>query len=102
MVAPVFGPLGFGWCVNVGLLSAQGAREAFVAPLGQVAAEALERAAQVGRSWTRHTETAIPTTTAVVAALRRTQAFAVGDPYHQGDPHHGGAAPGPIGPRLHW
>ncbi|MEU3948918.1 Yip1 family protein [Streptomyces sp. NPDC029526] len=31
-----------------------------------------------------------------------TQAFAVGDPYHQGDPHHGGAAPGPIGPRLHW
>ncbi|MDX5567496.1 ferrous iron transporter B [Streptomyces sp. ID05-04B] len=38
MVAPVFDPLGFDWRINVGVLSAQGARETFVATLGQVAA----------------------------------------------------------------
>lgn len=37
-VAPVFEPLGFDWRVNIGVLSAQGARETFVATLGQVAA----------------------------------------------------------------
>ncbi|QOV33497.1 ferrous iron transporter B [Streptomyces ferrugineus] len=37
-VAPVFEPLGFDWRVNVGVLSAQAARETFVATLGQVAA----------------------------------------------------------------
>ncbi|MFP8883880.1 ferrous iron transporter B [Streptomyces mangrovi] len=38
VVAPVFEPLGFDWRVNVGILSAQAARETFVATLGQVAA----------------------------------------------------------------
>jgi len=38
LVAPVFDPLGFDWRVNVGVLSAQSARETFVATLGQVAA----------------------------------------------------------------
>ncbi|MGV9993515.1 ferrous iron transporter B [Streptomyces sp. NPDC003374] len=37
-VEPVFAPLGFDWRVNVGVLSAQSARETFVATLGQVAA----------------------------------------------------------------
>ncbi|MBC7271229.1 MAG: ferrous iron transporter B [Streptomyces sp.] len=37
-VAPVFEPLGFDWRINIGVLSAQGARETFVATLGQVAA----------------------------------------------------------------
>ncbi|MFJ9715512.1 ferrous iron transporter B [Streptomyces sp. NPDC101213] len=37
-VTPVFDPLGFDWRVNVGVLSAQAARETFVATLGQVAA----------------------------------------------------------------
>jgi ferrous iron transport protein B len=37
-VAPVFDPLGFDWRINVGVLSAQSARETFVATLGQVAA----------------------------------------------------------------
>ncbi|MFF1272508.1 ferrous iron transporter B [Streptomyces marokkonensis] len=38
LVSPVFDPLGFDWRVNVGVLSAQSARETFVATLGQVAA----------------------------------------------------------------
>ncbi|MFI7542824.1 ferrous iron transporter B [Actinoplanes sp. NPDC049599] len=38
LVSPVFDPLGFDWRVNVGVLSAQSAREVFVATLGQVAA----------------------------------------------------------------
>jgi ferrous iron transport protein B len=38
LVAPVFDPLGFDWRVNVGVLSAQSARETFVATLGLVAA----------------------------------------------------------------
>ncbi|MXM65346.1 ferrous iron transporter B [Streptomyces sp. HUCO-GS316] len=38
LVAPVFDPLGFDWRINVGVLSAQAARETFVATLGQVAA----------------------------------------------------------------
>ncbi|KUL55342.1 iron transporter FeoB [Streptomyces sp. NRRL F-4489] len=38
LVGPVFEPLGFDWRVNVGVLSAQSARETFVATLGQVAA----------------------------------------------------------------
>lgn len=36
--SPVFEPLGFDWRINVGVLSAQSARETFVATLGQVAA----------------------------------------------------------------
>jgi len=36
-VSPVFNPLGFDWRINVGVLSAQAARETFVATLGQVA-----------------------------------------------------------------
>lgn len=36
-VAPVFDPLGFEWRIDVGLLSAQAARETFVATMGQVA-----------------------------------------------------------------
>lgn len=38
LVEPVFAPLGFDWRISVGLLSAQSARETFVATLGQVAA----------------------------------------------------------------
>ena len=38
LVAPVFDPLGFDWRINIGVLSAQSARETFVATLGQVAA----------------------------------------------------------------
>ncbi|GAA2359768.1 ferrous iron transporter B [Dactylosporangium salmoneum] len=38
LMAPVFDPLGFDWRINVGVLSAQAARETFVATLGQVAA----------------------------------------------------------------
>ncbi|MER6631944.1 ferrous iron transporter B [Streptomyces sp. NPDC000987] len=38
LAAPVFDPLGFDWRVNVGVLSAQAARETFVATIGQVAA----------------------------------------------------------------
>ncbi|MFI2433582.1 ferrous iron transporter B [Streptomyces sp. NPDC018693] len=38
LVGPVFDPLGFDWRVNVGVLSAQSARETFVATLGQVTA----------------------------------------------------------------
>jgi ferrous iron transport protein B len=37
-VSPVFEPLGFDWRINIGILSAQSARETFVATLGQVAA----------------------------------------------------------------
>lgn len=37
-VSPVFEPLGFDWRVNVAVLSAQSARETFVATIGQVAA----------------------------------------------------------------
>jgi ferrous iron transport protein B len=38
VVAPVFDPLGFDWRINIGILSAQAARETFVATIGQVAA----------------------------------------------------------------
>ncbi|MEV4481604.1 ferrous iron transporter B [Micromonospora coxensis] len=38
LVQPVFAPLGFDWRISVGVLSAQSARETFVATLGQVAA----------------------------------------------------------------
>ncbi|GAB1640822.1 ferrous iron transporter B [Krasilnikovia sp. MM14-A1259] len=38
LVAPVFDPLGFDWRITVGVLSAQAARETFVATLGQVTA----------------------------------------------------------------
>ncbi|MFC9289156.1 ferrous iron transporter B [Streptomyces sp. NPDC057052] len=52
-VAPVFDPLGFDWRVNVGVLSAQAARETFVATLGQVAAaEDPEQPAQALRAMT--------------------------------------------------
>lgn len=37
-VGPVFEPLGFDWRINVGVLSSLGARETFVATMGQVAA----------------------------------------------------------------
>jgi ferrous iron transport protein B len=37
-VSPVFEPLGFDWRINIGILSAQAARETFVATMGQVAA----------------------------------------------------------------
>lgn len=37
-LSPVFEPLGFDWRINVGVVSAQAAREVFVATLGQVAA----------------------------------------------------------------
>jgi ferrous iron transport protein B len=36
--APIFAPLGFDWRITIGVLSAQAARETFVATLGQVAA----------------------------------------------------------------
>ncbi|MFE6280947.1 ferrous iron transporter B [Streptomyces sp. NPDC057877] len=53
MVAPVFEPLGFDWRINVGVLSAQAARETFVATLGQVAAaEDPEDPAEALRSMT--------------------------------------------------
>ncbi len=39
-IQPVFEPLGFDWRITVGLLGAMGAREVFVATLGQVAAAA--------------------------------------------------------------
>ncbi|MCF4141063.1 ferrous iron transporter B [Streptomyces sp. Tue 6430] len=52
-VTPVFDPLGFDWRVNVGVLSAQAARETFVATLGQVAAaEDPEQPAQALRTMT--------------------------------------------------
>ena len=38
LVGPVFDPLGFDWRIDVGVLSAQSARETFVATLGQVTA----------------------------------------------------------------
>ena len=53
LVAPVFDPLGFDWRINVGVLSAQGARETFVATLGQVAAaEDAEQPAQALQAMT--------------------------------------------------
>jgi ferrous iron transport protein B len=52
-VSPVFEPLGFDWRINIGILSAQSARETFVATLGQVAAaENPEDPAQALRSMT--------------------------------------------------
>jgi ferrous iron transport protein B len=52
-VAPVFEPLGFDWRVNIGILSAQSARETFVATMGQVAAaEDPEHPAQALKSMT--------------------------------------------------
>ncbi|MFI1994935.1 ferrous iron transporter B [Actinoplanes sp. NPDC020271] len=38
LVSPVFAPLGFDWRINIAVLSAQSARETFVATMGQVAA----------------------------------------------------------------
>jgi ferrous iron transport protein B len=53
LVSPVFAPLGFDWRINIGILSAQSARETFVATLGQVsAAEDPEHPAQALRSMT--------------------------------------------------
>ncbi|WP_199512516.1 ferrous iron transporter B [Nucisporomicrobium flavum] len=52
-VAPVFAPLGFDWRISIGVLSAQSARETFVATLGQVAAaENAEEPAQALRTMT--------------------------------------------------
>jgi ferrous iron transport protein B len=54
LVSPVFDPLGFDWRINVGVLSAQAARETFVATLGQVAAaEDPEQPQQALRNMTR-------------------------------------------------
>ncbi|MEU3983780.1 ferrous iron transporter B [Streptomyces sp. NPDC026672] len=52
LVAPVFDPLGFDWRVNVGVLSAQSARETFVATLGQVAAQDSDDPARALRDMT--------------------------------------------------
>ncbi|MEU8606981.1 ferrous iron transporter B [Actinoplanes sp. NPDC048791] len=53
LVSPVFDPLGFDWRINIGVLSAQSARETFVATLGQVAAaEDPEHPAQALRAMT--------------------------------------------------
>ena len=53
LVEPVFAPLGFDWRVDIGILSAQSARETFVATLGQVAAaENPDQPAQALRSMT--------------------------------------------------
>ncbi|WP_432135308.1 MULTISPECIES: ferrous iron transporter B [unclassified Streptomyces] len=52
-VGPLFEPLGFDWRVSVGVLSAQSARETFVATLGQVtAAENPEDPAEALRAMT--------------------------------------------------
>ncbi|GAA3290805.1 ferrous iron transporter B [Dactylosporangium vinaceum] len=54
IVEPVFAPLGFDWRINIGILSAQAARETFVATLGQVAAaENPDDPAQTLRAMTR-------------------------------------------------
>jgi ferrous iron transport protein B len=53
-VSPVFEPLGFDWRINIGVLSAQSARETFVATLGQVAAaQDAEHPAQTLKAMTR-------------------------------------------------
>jgi ferrous iron transport protein B len=53
LASPVFAPLGFDWRTNVAVLSAQSARETFVATLGQVAAaEDPEHPADALRSMT--------------------------------------------------
>jgi len=53
LVEPVFAPLGFDWRIDVGILSAQSARETFVATLGQVSsAEDAEHPAQAVRELT--------------------------------------------------
>ncbi|MFD8302681.1 ferrous iron transporter B [Streptomyces sp. NPDC059690] len=73
LVSPVFDPLGFDWRINVGVLSAQAARETFVATLGQVAAaENPEQPQQALRNMTRTGESRVgePVFTAsTVAAL---------------------------------
>jgi ferrous iron transport protein B len=52
-VSPVFAPLGFDWRINIAMLSAQSARETFVATMGQVAAaEDPEQPAQALQSMT--------------------------------------------------
>ncbi|WIN00156.1 ferrous iron transporter B [Actinoplanes oblitus] len=53
LVEPVFAPLGFEWRINIAVLSAQSARETFVATLGQVAAaEDADQPAQALRTMT--------------------------------------------------
>jgi ferrous iron transport protein B len=53
LASPVFEPLGFDWRINIAVLSAQSARETFVATLGQVAAaQDPEHPAQALRSMT--------------------------------------------------
>lgn len=53
LIGPVFEPLGFDWRINVGVLSAQSARETIAATLGQVAkADDLEDPAEALRSMT--------------------------------------------------
>jgi len=67
-VSPVFEPLGFDWRINIGILSAQSARETFVATLGQVAAaEDPEQPARALKAMTRDGKPLF--TPATVAAL---------------------------------
>ena len=80
-VQPVFEPLGFDWRITVGLLGAMGAREVFVATLGQMAsAQDPEnpRAALEQMVWTSGAHASEPLFTAgVVAALLVYFAFAL-------------------------
>ena len=76
-VEPVFAPLGFDWRINIGILSAQAARETFVATLGQVAAaEDPEDPAQTLRAMT-HDDGRPVFTPPTIAALLVYFAFAL-------------------------
>lgn len=73
-ISPVFEPLGFDWRINIGVLSAQSARETFVATLGQVAAaEDPEHPAQALRAMTypdgRHAGQPVFTAPTIAALL---------------------------------
>jgi ferrous iron transport protein B len=74
LISPVFEPLGFDWRINIGVLSAQSARETFVATLGQVAAaEDPEHPAQALRAMTypdgRHAGEPVFTAPTIAALL---------------------------------
>jgi ferrous iron transport protein B len=69
-VSPVFEPLGFDWRINIGVLSAQSARETFVATLGQVAAaENPDQPAQALKAMTRADGSRLFTPATVAALL---------------------------------
>lgn len=80
-IQPIFEPLGFDWRITVGLLGAMGAREVFVATMGQIAsAEDPEepRAALEQMTWLSGPhEGELLFTPAVVAALLMYFAFAL-------------------------